>query len=157
MKTDSGYPRDAGVFFHSRWQTLGFPFALTPIGQPSPVPGDRTRGKRRGFSPGAAARHRSRTRVSTCFSLLFSTQSVGVAVFLDNFPGILKSDVSHPIFSKSDIVGHSCLISNFKFSLIFFARNRLIRVHRPRECNNEPCLISREKVEILSDLGTKCQ
>ena len=23
LKTDSGYPRDAGVFFHSRWQTLG--------------------------------------------------------------------------------------------------------------------------------------
>jgi len=23
LKTDGGYPRDAGVFFHSRWQTLG--------------------------------------------------------------------------------------------------------------------------------------
>jgi len=47
FKTDSGYPRDAGVFFHSRWQTwtLGVPSALTPIGQlhqspPLPVPGD---------------------------------------------------------------------------------------------------------------------
>ena len=44
-KTDNGYPRDAGIFFHSRWQTLGVPFALTPIGQlhqsqPSPVPGN---------------------------------------------------------------------------------------------------------------------
>ena len=45
MKTDGGYPKDAGVFFHPRWQTLGVPSALTPIGQlhqspPSPVPGD---------------------------------------------------------------------------------------------------------------------
>jgi len=45
LKTDGGYPRDAGVFFYSRWQTLGVPSALTPIGQlhqspPSPVPGD---------------------------------------------------------------------------------------------------------------------
>jgi len=45
LKTDGGYPRDAGVFSHSRWQTLGVPSALTPIGQlhqspPSPVPGD---------------------------------------------------------------------------------------------------------------------
>ena len=44
LKTDGGYPRDAGIFFHSRWQTLGVPSALTPIGQlhqspPSPVPG----------------------------------------------------------------------------------------------------------------------
>jgi len=31
LKTDSGYPRDAGVFFYSRWQTLGVPFALTSI------------------------------------------------------------------------------------------------------------------------------
>jgi len=45
VKTDSGYPMHAGVFSHSRWQTLGNPFALTSIGQlhqspPSPVPGD---------------------------------------------------------------------------------------------------------------------
>jgi len=45
LKTDSGYPRDAGIFFHSRWQTLGVPSALTLIGQlhqspPSPVPRD---------------------------------------------------------------------------------------------------------------------
>jgi len=45
LKTDSGYPRDLGIFFHLRWQTLGVPFALTTIGQvyqslPSPVPGD---------------------------------------------------------------------------------------------------------------------
>jgi len=33
LKTDSGYPRDAGVFFHARWQTLGVPSALTAIGQ----------------------------------------------------------------------------------------------------------------------------
>jgi len=50
LKTDSGYPRDAGVLFHPRWQTLGVPFALTPIGQlrqspPSSVPGDWARGK----------------------------------------------------------------------------------------------------------------
>jgi len=32
-KTDGGYPRDAGVFFHSPWQTLGVPSVLTPIGQ----------------------------------------------------------------------------------------------------------------------------
>jgi len=60
LKTDSGYLRDAGVLFHSRWQALGVPFAPTPIGQlrqspTSPVLGDRARGKRRGFSPGASA------------------------------------------------------------------------------------------------------
>ena len=33
LKTDCGYPRDAGVLFRSRWQTLGVPFALTHIGQ----------------------------------------------------------------------------------------------------------------------------
>jgi len=78
LKTDRGYryPRDVGVSFHSRWQTLGFPFASTPIGQPhqsqpSPAPGDRTRSKLRGFSPGAAAHHRSWTRVSTCFPRCF--------------------------------------------------------------------------------------
>jgi len=42
--------------FCSPWQILGVPFALTSIGQlrqspPSPVPGERARGKRRGFSP----------------------------------------------------------------------------------------------------------
>ena len=44
LKTDSGYPRDAEVTLFTV-QTLGVPFALTPIGQlhqspPSPVPGD---------------------------------------------------------------------------------------------------------------------
>jgi len=32
LKTDSGYLRDTGVFFHSRWQPLRVPFALTPSG-----------------------------------------------------------------------------------------------------------------------------
>ena len=50
------------ALFHSRWQTLGIPSALIPIGQlyqspPSPVPGDRARSKWRDFSPRAAARH----------------------------------------------------------------------------------------------------
>jgi len=71
---------------YSPWQTLGVPFALTPIGQlhqspPSPVPGDRARGKRTGFSPGAAARQRRRTRVSTnlqsTFFLCFPVSEVG--------------------------------------------------------------------------------
>jgi len=48
LKTDGGYPRDAGIFFHSRWQTLGVPSALTPIGQldqspPWPIPGEMSR------------------------------------------------------------------------------------------------------------------
>jgi len=68
MKTDGGYPRDVGVSVQSRWQTLGIPSALTPIGQlyrspPSPVPGDRARGKRRGISPVAASRHSKSARV----------------------------------------------------------------------------------------------
>ena len=33
LKTDSGYSRDAGVFFHSRWQTLGVLSALTLLNQ----------------------------------------------------------------------------------------------------------------------------
>ena len=28
LKTDGGYPKDAGVFFQSRWQTLGVCFVL---------------------------------------------------------------------------------------------------------------------------------
>ena len=28
LKTDGGYPREAGVFFHSQWQTLGVPFKV---------------------------------------------------------------------------------------------------------------------------------
>jgi len=48
LKTDDGYPRDASVFVHSRWQTLGVPSALIPISQlhqspPLPVPGDLER------------------------------------------------------------------------------------------------------------------
>jgi len=44
LKTDSGYPKDTGV--NKRWQPLGIPSAITPIGQlhqspPSPIPGDR--------------------------------------------------------------------------------------------------------------------
>jgi len=31
LKTDGGYPKDAGVFFRSPWQTLGVLSALTPI------------------------------------------------------------------------------------------------------------------------------
>jgi len=41
----------------------------------------RARGKRRGFSPGAAAHHRCRTWVSTCFFPLFSTYSAVVEGF----------------------------------------------------------------------------
>jgi len=46
-----GIPRTRGLLY-SPWQPLGIPFALTPIGQlhqspPSPIPGDRARGKRR--------------------------------------------------------------------------------------------------------------
>ena len=48
----------------------------------SPVVNTRARGKRRGFRPGAAARHRSRTRVSTCFFPLFSTYSAVCEGFL---------------------------------------------------------------------------
>jgi len=59
LKTDSGYPKDAGVT--TPWQTLGIPFAITPLDRlhqspPSPILGDRARGKRREFRPGAAAR-----------------------------------------------------------------------------------------------------
>jgi len=31
LKTDGGYPRDAGFFFHPQWQILGVLSALTPI------------------------------------------------------------------------------------------------------------------------------
>jgi len=60
LKTDSGYPKDAGV--NTKYETLGIIFNITTLGQfyqcpPSPIPGDRARGKRRCFSPGDAARH----------------------------------------------------------------------------------------------------
>jgi len=75
LKTDSGYPKDTVV--NKPWQPLGIPFAITPIGQlyqspPSPIPGDRTRGKRRGFSPAAAARHSQYARVYAEFLPLLS-------------------------------------------------------------------------------------
>ena len=43
LKTDSGYPKDTGVW--TPWQPLRIPFATTPVGQlyqspPSPIPGD---------------------------------------------------------------------------------------------------------------------
>jgi len=100
LKTDSGYRRDAEVTLFTR-QTLRVSFALTPIGQlqqspPSPVPGDRARGKRKGFSPGAAARHRSPTRVptdlkSTFFSVFLILYEIGrlLRVFAQN----LRSDI----------------------------------------------------------------
>jgi len=74
-KTDSGYPKDTGIL-GSPWQPLGIPFAITPIGQPhqsspSPIPGDRAHGKRRGVSPGAAARHSQYARVHTEFVQFF--------------------------------------------------------------------------------------
>ena len=73
LKTDSVYPRDAKLkLLYSPWQTPSIPSALTPIGQfhqspPSPVLGDRARGKRRGFSHGAAAPHSQHARVHTEF------------------------------------------------------------------------------------------
>ena len=76
LKTDSGYPRDAKVFFNSRWQTLGIPSNLPPIGQlhpspPSPVPRDQARGKRWGFrwgfSPASTVHHTKSARVNTDF------------------------------------------------------------------------------------------
>jgi len=56
------------TLLYSPWQTLGVPSTLTHIGQlhkspPSPVPEKRARGKRKGFSPGAAARHSQHARV----------------------------------------------------------------------------------------------
>ena len=56
LKTDSGYSKEMGV--NTPWQTLGIPFAITPLGHlhqspPSPIPENRARGKRRGFSPEA--------------------------------------------------------------------------------------------------------
>jgi len=43
IENNGGYPRAARIFFYSRWQTVGVPFALTPICQlhqspPSPGP-----------------------------------------------------------------------------------------------------------------------
>jgi len=60
LKTDSGYPKDAGKT--TPWQALGIPIVITPLGQlhqspPSPISGDHACGKRRGFSFAAAARH----------------------------------------------------------------------------------------------------
>jgi len=106
LKTNSGYPKEKGEIYLP-WQPLGIPSAITPLRQlhqspPSPIPGDRARGKRRGFSPGAAAHHRSRTRgvFPRCFPLI----SRELRVFWTIFPVFLKSDVSHSIFPKSDIV-----------------------------------------------------
>jgi len=52
---------------YSPWPPLRIPSAITPNGQlhqspPSPIPGDQACGKRRGFSPGAAARHSQHAR-----------------------------------------------------------------------------------------------
>jgi len=64
-----GIPRTLGLLY-SPWRPLGIPSAITPIGQlhqspPSHIPGDRARSKRRGFSPGAAARQLQHARACT--------------------------------------------------------------------------------------------
>jgi len=74
LKTDSGYPKDTEVTLFTL-ATLGIPFAITPFGQlhqspPSPIPGHQARGKRRGFSPGAA--HISLTPAPTDLQSTFS-------------------------------------------------------------------------------------
>ena len=96
LKTDSGYPKDTGVTY-STWQPLGIPSAIRPIGQlhqspPSPIPGDRARGKRRGVS----ARHRSRTRgptdLQSSFCLVFPISSE-----IGRLPRVFsaKSEIGH--------------------------------------------------------------
>jgi len=57
---------------NSHLQTLDVAFELIPFGElhqppPSHVPEERACGKRRGFSPGAAARHSQSARVHTEF------------------------------------------------------------------------------------------
>jgi len=59
------------------------------------------RGKRMGFSPGAAARHRSRTRVSTAFFLLFFTFPAVVECFLACF--FLFGEIGRLLYPKSEI------------------------------------------------------
>jgi len=67
------------------------------------VSGARPGGKRRGFSPAAAARHRSRTRVPTVFFLVFSTLCCGSRVFFwIFFSFFVNSDVSLIRNLKSD-------------------------------------------------------
>jgi len=91
---------------HPKWKPLGIPFAMTPLGQlhqssPSPVPGDRARGIRRGFSPcgaqygGALAPEPLRAtgvgpEFPRVFFSLFSTDFAGVAGFSGQFSGIFE-------------------------------------------------------------------
>jgi len=61
-----GIPKTRGLIY-SPWKTTGIPSAITPLGllyqsPPLPIPGDRARGKRRGFSLGAAARQKGAVR-----------------------------------------------------------------------------------------------
>ena len=95
-----GIPRTQGLFY-SPWQPLGIPFATTPIGQlhqspPSPIPGDRARGKWRGFSPGAAARHRSRTKAPTDLQ----------STFFLCFPDFMWNWTSPTRFPAKSEIGH---------------------------------------------------
>jgi len=92
------YPRDSDVFFHSRWQPLGIPFALTPTGQlhqspQSPVPGDRACGKRRGFSPAAAARHSQSARVDTDFPKPHLFFSLLFPLFFSSSSALVQSEL----------------------------------------------------------------
>jgi len=75
--------------------------------------------------------------------------------FLENFLGIFEIGRLPLNFSKSDI--GVVRFQFFYFPPVFSARNGLIRVHRPRKCNNKPCPISGKEVEILSDLEKSSQ
>ena len=90
-----GIPRTRRLLY-SPWRTLRIPSARTPLGQPyrsppSPIPGNRARGKRFG----APAHNRGRTRVPRILTSL------------------LSSGFFH-FFSKSDVhrhsISNSCLI-----------------------------------------------
>jgi len=81
---------------YSPWPPLGIPPAITPIGQlhqspPSPIPGDRARGKRRGFSPGAAARHSQHARAYTDCRGKCVFFFLWLSIFSPNFLQILQN------------------------------------------------------------------
>ena len=120
---------------------------------------------RRTVSGGALATepqwHTSRTRVSMCFSPLFPTHSAGVPGFLNNFPGIFEIrglpldffEIGRSYIHIYIYIYIAVRLQNFWFFLVFFARNRCFRVHRPRRGNNKSSPMSGKKFEISSDLG----
>jgi len=88
MKTERRIPRTRELL-HTPWQPLGIPFAITPLSYlyqslPSPIPGDRARGKR------SVAPEPPRTTLYQPQSTGMLTQKFAENIFCSFFSGLSR-------------------------------------------------------------------